>query len=605
VSFLAPLWLALAGAVAVPLLLHLMRRRIGTRVEFPAARYLARAEQEHSRQLRLRNLLLMMLRVLAVLLVALAAARPATRWLGGGHGQTALAIVLDNSLSTSVVVNGRPLYDELEEIARATLREARPDDRVWLVTADGAVRSGTPAALERILDDVGPIGGAGDLRAAATRAAAAVRSAGLPSSQVAVITDAQRSAWEAAVPLGDVEVLLYVPSSAPPANRSVAMAEARPGRWTPRGTVAARIASPDSAAYRIVLGGRDLTRGTVAPGEAISLRAAPPERGWTAGAVELEPDELRGDDVRHFAAWIGPTPTVAVSPAAGAFVRSAVDVLAGAGRVTTGTGIAVLAADELVPGSLPALLLAPSDPVRVGAANRALERAGIPWRFGPPRREAVIARFAPGGALDTVTVLQRYDLVAQGGEPSDTIATVGAGAWIVGGARYVLVASPVAPEATSLPVRAAFVPWLAETFSERLSGEPGRAIAAAPTAVVPRPRWADGMEDPSGARTPIAGERITAPATPGVHFLTRAGRRVGALVVNPPGAESALERLPTATLSARLEARRVRVASDRASWNGLPFRGAPSRSLVPLLLALALAVLVVEAFAVRAAPRAA
>src|SRR5690348_7077681 len=74
VSFLAPLWLALAGAAAVPLLIHLLRRRIGTRVEFPAARYLARAEQEHSRSLKLRNLLLMLLRVAIVLLVALAAA---------------------------------------------------------------------------------------------------------------------------------------------------------------------------------------------------------------------------------------------------------------------------------------------------------------------------------------------------------------------------------------------------------------------------------------------------------------------------------------------------------------------------------------------------
>ena len=39
----------------MPLLIHLLRRRIGTRIDFPAARYLARAEQEHSRTLRLRN----------------------------------------------------------------------------------------------------------------------------------------------------------------------------------------------------------------------------------------------------------------------------------------------------------------------------------------------------------------------------------------------------------------------------------------------------------------------------------------------------------------------------------------------------------------------
>jgi len=74
VSFLAPLYLLLGAGVAVPLLIHLLRRRIGARIEFPAARYLARAEREHSRTLRIRNLLLMLLRVLALLAVALAAA---------------------------------------------------------------------------------------------------------------------------------------------------------------------------------------------------------------------------------------------------------------------------------------------------------------------------------------------------------------------------------------------------------------------------------------------------------------------------------------------------------------------------------------------------
>ena len=79
-SFLEPLLLALGAAAAVPLLLHLLRRRSGTRIEFPAARYLARAEEENSRKLRWRNLALMILRVLLVLLIAVAA---------GGGGRVA------------------------------------------------------------------------------------------------------------------------------------------------------------------------------------------------------------------------------------------------------------------------------------------------------------------------------------------------------------------------------------------------------------------------------------------------------------------------------------------------------------------------------------
>src|SRR4029079_3967468 len=91
IDFLSRLWLAAAPAAAVPLLLHLLRRRIGARVEFPAVRYLERAEKEHSRTLKIRNLLLMFLRILALLAIALAAARPVARWVGAGHAPTAIA----------------------------------------------------------------------------------------------------------------------------------------------------------------------------------------------------------------------------------------------------------------------------------------------------------------------------------------------------------------------------------------------------------------------------------------------------------------------------------------------------------------------------------
>ncbi|MGQ0715186.1 MAG: BatA domain-containing protein, partial [Gemmatimonadaceae bacterium] len=135
-EFLAPAWLAAAAAIAVPLLLHLMRRRIGTRIDFPAVRYLARAEREHSRKLRMRNLLLMLLRVAAVLVLTAAAARPIARLAGGGHAPTTVAIVLDNSLSSSAIEEGRPVLDGLRTRARAVISRSTGDDRLFLVTAD-------------------------------------------------------------------------------------------------------------------------------------------------------------------------------------------------------------------------------------------------------------------------------------------------------------------------------------------------------------------------------------------------------------------------------------------------------------------------------------
>jgi hypothetical protein len=195
VSFLAPWFLLLGGAALVPLLIHLLRRRIGLQVEFPAARYLARAEREHSRTLRMRNLLLMLLRVLAVVLLALAAARPAARVAGAGHAPTALAIVLDNSMSSAVVENGAPLIDELKTMARTVIAQASPDDRLFLVTADASVRGGSSASVLEELERVRPYAGAGKVREAVARAAAAVEASGIESRQIAVLTDGQRSTW--------------------------------------------------------------------------------------------------------------------------------------------------------------------------------------------------------------------------------------------------------------------------------------------------------------------------------------------------------------------------------------------------------------------------
>ena len=96
-AFLAPAFLALAALAGVPLLVHLLRRRVARTIDFPAVRYLERMEQEHSKDLKLRNRLLLLLRLLAVIALALAAARPIMRLIGVGHAPIAVAVVLDNS----------------------------------------------------------------------------------------------------------------------------------------------------------------------------------------------------------------------------------------------------------------------------------------------------------------------------------------------------------------------------------------------------------------------------------------------------------------------------------------------------------------------------
>jgi len=581
-SFLSPWFLLLGAAALVPLLIHLLRRKIGLQVEFPAARYLARAEREHSRSLRLRNLLLMLLRVLAVLLVAVAASRPTARTGGAGHAPTALAIVIDNSMSTSVIEGGVPLLDQFKRMARDAIAAASPDDRLFLVTADASLRGGTGATIREELDRVRPYAGAGHVRDAVARAVAAVEASGIEARHVAVLTDAQRSTWASPAQLrGDVPVLIWAPAEPAPVNRAVVLAEARPVRWTPRGAVAVQVLSPDSTTYRMVLGQRTLARGTVAPGEEASVHAAPAERGWTAGTVEIEPDELSADNARHFALWIGSAPTVRVAPSAGPFARNAIDVLRASERVAEGSGIVVASADDAA--TIPALLLPPTDAVRLGAANRSLERLGIPWRFGAMKRESSIAR---GDQLQGVSVSWRYQLVPRGVPDAETLAVVGREPWIVSGPRYVIIASPLVPEATSLPVAAAFLPWLGDVLAARLHADPGVVKFAAPGDRIQRPPGAEAIEGADGGRIALSGSTFEVPAASGTYFFIQGARRVGALVVNPEVAESQLERWPPGELKNRIVSANAHVARDREDWVRLSFSGAARRSLVvPLLFA--------------------
>jgi hypothetical protein len=631
-GFLTPIYLLLGAGVAVPVLVHLLRRRSGARVDFPAARYLVRAEQEHSRQLRVRNVLLMLLRVAAVALLALAAARPVIGAAGGGlahlfgagHAPMALAVVVDNSLSTSAIAEGRPVLDGLKAAAQRVIDRAAAGDRVWLVTADGEVRPASALAATQ------PLAGAGDLPRAIERAASLVRSAGLPTGVITLATDGQGTAWTHPVDVGNVAAVVFAPGGSPPPNHAVTGISVRPSRWTPDGEIVATIlGARDSATYRVTVGGRTLARGTVSAAaasaegtEEVSAHVAPPDRGWIAGTVELEPDELRGDDIRHFAVWVGNPPVVEIDSSAGPFARGAADALVAAGRAVRGSGrgaISIVAADRV--STLPALIVAPRDPVRIGAANRALERAGVPWRFGTARTGTgglKAAPTVPAVSLADAAASQWYTLEPAAGAVADTLVTVGvAEPWAVAGAAYVLIAAPIDPTATTFPVHVAFVPWIASVITERLGGAAGGAgavIGAAPGETVHRPEWAVALEASSGAVVPLTGSTFTAPTEPGVGFLrgtssgsgggTAAPARVGALVVNAEASESDLRRLAPRALAAQLHSRRTIVQDDPKQLADSVFDLAAGRPLVAPLLIAALALLIVEAIVLRGTGRA-
>jgi hypothetical protein len=100
-NFLNPVFLAGLAAAALPILIHLFSRRRAREVVFPSLEYLQEISRRKVRRMRLRQWLLLALRVLIVAFFAMAMGRPTIRG-GAGvvtRGSSTIAVVLDNSFS--------------------------------------------------------------------------------------------------------------------------------------------------------------------------------------------------------------------------------------------------------------------------------------------------------------------------------------------------------------------------------------------------------------------------------------------------------------------------------------------------------------------------
>jgi hypothetical protein len=75
-SFLAPLFLFGLGALAIPVLVHLIQRERKTPVEFPSLMFLRRVPYQSVQRRRINNWMLFLLRSAAILLAVLAFSRP-------------------------------------------------------------------------------------------------------------------------------------------------------------------------------------------------------------------------------------------------------------------------------------------------------------------------------------------------------------------------------------------------------------------------------------------------------------------------------------------------------------------------------------------------
>jgi hypothetical protein len=131
------------AAVAVPLLIHLFTKRRARRLEFSSVTFLRDIARRETRRLRVRNLLLMVLRMAAIAAFVLAMARPALVGpVARGEGSVAAVVVLDNSASMGALKDGRPVFSHACEAAlRVFERLNETDEGAVLAVCDAGAPS--------------------------------------------------------------------------------------------------------------------------------------------------------------------------------------------------------------------------------------------------------------------------------------------------------------------------------------------------------------------------------------------------------------------------------------------------------------------------------
>ncbi len=622
---LSPLFLLAGAAIAVPLYLHLFHRHKTRRLSFPALRYLERTEREHARQIRMRQILLLLMRVTILLLLVGAGARLFFAGRGASHPPTATVIIIDNSLSSGLVDGERRVLDGFKELAHATLDEATDDDRFWVIRAGEPWLPALPggaADARSAVDETDVSEAAGDLTAALERARRLLEVAELPAREIHLLSDLQASAFlqPGDGPAGDVPVVVWAGTPEGPENRALAGVTVGGGLPPLEGQrTEVTVASLDAPGVtdtvrlpvRLVVNERIRGATTLPPGAEATIPMPPAGTGWILGYADADPDDLRADDRRFFAFQSRPPPRVAIQGGTGLFVDEAVGVLAEAGRVRVS---APEEADLVVSGNGAGLdrrpaegavvILPPADETLLPALNRRLADAGVPWAFQPSSRvgQAPLVGDALPPVLQGVTVRRAFELVQSGDPPAPprTLAEADGRPWAVegrgpAGRRYLLLASPLDRDATSLPVSTSmlrFMDWLASEWS-------GTGVALAERVVgdhLPAPDGSTHVRFPSGATVEIDGTRtVRGTGEAGFYHFLAGDSTLSVVALNPPLAESRLARLGEDVVATAIGPAVARV--ERAEdWPGEIFRERQGPELWNRLLLLALLLLLVETF---------
>lgn len=333
-SFLAPLFLVALGALAIPVLIHLTQRERKQIVEFPSLMFLRRIPYPSVRRRRIRNWLLLLVRLTALLLIVSAFARPFLKRpelaASGSSGPREVVLLLDRSYSMGYGDH----WERARAAARRAVRALGANDRASLIFfATGAeldVRSTTDRGRLLAAIDAARVGSRATRYGPALKLAQRVLiESQLPRREAILISDFQKIGWNREEDLRLPEGATLTPISvaeAETSNVTVSSVMLQRATFSGQERVTVSTGLVNRSASRVSnlqveleVDGRQIQAQpvTLQSNGSASLTFQPfiLTSPYTRGTVRVAPDRLPQDNALHFVLSPGqPLPVLIVEP---------------------------------------------------------------------------------------------------------------------------------------------------------------------------------------------------------------------------------------------------------------------------------------------------
>ena len=139
-SFIQIGYLAALGAIAIPIVIHLVFRQKARRVDLGTLRFLKVVLEQNARRRRVMRYLLLALRLACVAVLALLFARPYLLAFRSASEKPTVAVLIDRSATMELARDGKRLVDAAVDTTKQLLHRGADDTRFEIAFFDHAVR---------------------------------------------------------------------------------------------------------------------------------------------------------------------------------------------------------------------------------------------------------------------------------------------------------------------------------------------------------------------------------------------------------------------------------------------------------------------------------